>query len=102
MQITMNLDVWNSLPDDLKEVMKKNADRFAEYMVEQHEKLDRKAVEEAKAKGIEVVSWPEEEVANSVRSQNLSGRNGPTLLLPKNGLLPLLLTGSPNNRNLFM
>ena len=32
-------------------------------MVEQHEKLDKEAVEEAKSKGIEVVSWPEEEIA---------------------------------------
>lgn len=63
MQVTMNLGVWNSLPEDLKEVMRSTVDRFATYMVEQHEKLDKEAVAEAKAKGIEVVSWPEEEVA---------------------------------------
>lgn len=63
MQVTINLDVWNSLPDDLKEVMRSTVDRFAIYMVEEHEKLDKLAVKEAKAKGIEVISWPEEEVA---------------------------------------
>ncbi len=63
MQVTMNLDVWKSLPADLQEVMIKNVDRFAQYMVEQHEKLDVLAVAEAKAKGIEVISWPKEEIA---------------------------------------
>ena len=63
MQVTMNLDVWKALPDDLKAVMIKNVERFATYMVEQHEMLDLKAVEQAKAEGIEVVSWPDEEVA---------------------------------------
>ncbi|MBE0584938.1 MAG: TRAP transporter substrate-binding protein [Desulfofustis sp.] len=63
MQVTMNLDVWKTLPDDLKAVMIKNVKRFATYMVEQHEMLDLKAVEQAKAEGIEVVSWPDEEVA---------------------------------------
>ncbi|WP_029918363.1 TRAP transporter substrate-binding protein DctP [Pelobacter seleniigenes] len=63
MQVTMNLDTWNSLPDDLKQVMRSTVDRFATYMVEEHAKLDKAAVKEAKAKGIEVISWPPEEVA---------------------------------------
>lgn len=63
MQVTMNLDVWNSLPADLQQVMRKTVDRFATYMVEEHEKLDVMAVKEAKAKGIEVISWPDAEVA---------------------------------------
>ena len=63
MQVTINLDVWNSLPNDLKGIMRTTVDRFALYMVEEHEKLDKLAVEKAKAEGIEVVSWPEEEVA---------------------------------------
>ena len=63
MQCTMNLDVWNALPDDLKAVMIKDINRFATYMVEQHEKLDLEAVKQAKAEGIEVVSWSDVEVA---------------------------------------
>ena len=63
MQVTLNLDVWKSLPADLQKVMTDSVDRFAKYMVEEHEKLDKIAVEKAKAKGIEVVSWPKEEVA---------------------------------------
>lgn len=63
MQVTMNLTVWNSLPEDLKTVMRNSVDRFAKYMVEEHEKLDKAAVIVAKAKGIEVISWPKEEVA---------------------------------------
>jgi len=63
MQVTMNLDTWKALPADLQEVMTKSVKRFATYMVEEHEKLDKAAVAEAKAKGIEVVSWPDSEVA---------------------------------------
>lgn len=63
MQMTLNLDVWNSLPEDLRKIVQKNAIRFRDYMIEEHHKLDDKAVAEAKAKGIEVVSWPSEEVA---------------------------------------
>lgn len=62
-QITMNLDVWNSLPEDLKVAVTKTADRFSRYMVDEYEKLDKKAVEEAKSQGIEVVSWSDEEIA---------------------------------------
>jgi TRAP-type C4-dicarboxylate transport system substrate-binding protein len=63
MQMTLNLDVWNSLPEDLREIVQKDAMRFRDYMIAEHHKLDKKAVAEAKAKGIEVVSWPAEEVA---------------------------------------
>ena len=62
-QITMNLGVWNSLPEDLKAVVTKTADRFAQYMVDEYEKLDIKAVEESKSKGVEVISWSDEEIA---------------------------------------
>lgn len=63
MQMTLNLDVWNSLPDDLRKIVQKDAIRFRDYMIQEHHKLDAKAVAEAKAKGIEVVSWPASEVA---------------------------------------
>lgn len=63
MMLTLNLDVWKGLPEDLRKIVQKNVIRFRDYMVEEHKKLDVKAVAEAKAKGIEVVSWPEEEVA---------------------------------------
>jgi len=63
MQVTLNLDVWNSLPDDLKKILMDDVKRYRDYMVEEHHKLDIAAVKEAKAKGIEVISWPESEVA---------------------------------------
>jgi TRAP-type C4-dicarboxylate transport system substrate-binding protein len=50
MQMTLNLDVWNSLPDDLRKIVQKNAIRFRDYMIVEHHKLDKKAVAEAKAK----------------------------------------------------
>lgn len=63
MQLTLNLDVWKSLPDDLRKIVQKDIIRFRDYMVEEHKRLDLEAVKVAKAKGIEVVTWPEEEVA---------------------------------------
>ena len=63
MQLTLNLDVWKSLPIDLRLILQTDIDRFRDYMVREHNLLDKKAVAEAKAKGIEVVSWPPSEVA---------------------------------------
>lgn len=63
MQVTMNLRTWNSLPEDLQKVMLDTVDRFATYMVVEHEKLDIEAVKVAKSQGIEVISWPAEEIA---------------------------------------
>ena len=58
--LTLNLDIWKKLPQDLREILQKNVIRFRDFMVEEHKKLDVKAVAEAKAKGIEIISWPEE------------------------------------------
>jgi len=63
MQLTLNLDVWKSLPADLQKILMDDVKRFRDYMVEEHHKLDLEAVKVAKAKGIEVISWPPEEVA---------------------------------------
>ncbi len=63
MQLTLNLDVWKSLPADLQKILMDDVKRFRDYMVAEHHKLDLEAVKEAKAKGIEVISWPPEEVA---------------------------------------
>ncbi|PLX90511.1 MAG: C4-dicarboxylate ABC transporter substrate-binding protein [Desulfuromonas sp.] len=63
MQLTLNLDEWNSLPIDLQLILQTDINRFRDYMIREHKMLDEKAVAEAKAKGIEVVSWPESEVA---------------------------------------
>jgi TRAP-type C4-dicarboxylate transport system substrate-binding protein len=69
------------LPDDLKLVMTNSVKRFAKYMVEEHHKLDKAAVAEAKAKGIEVVTWPDSEVAKFraiAQSQWPKWSNSPT------------------------
>ena len=63
LQVTMNLDTWNSLPADLQTLVLASVDRLAIKIVEELEKLDILAVAEAKAKGITVISWPKEEVA---------------------------------------
>lgn len=63
MQVTLNLDVWKSLPQDLRDILQKDVIRFRDHMIAEHHRLDQMAVAEAEKKGIEVVSWPPEEVA---------------------------------------
>lgn len=63
MQLTLNLDVWKSLPIDLRLILQTDVKRFRDYMIRHHKLLDEKAVVEATKKGITVVSWPDKEVA---------------------------------------
>jgi len=63
MQVTLNLDIWKSLPEDLQTIVKKSVQRFADYQVAEGDKLDKAAVIDAGKKGVTVVSWPKEEVA---------------------------------------
>jgi TRAP-type mannitol/chloroaromatic compound transport system substrate-binding protein len=60
-EVAMNLDEWNALPDDLKEIVTNETRALSTDMVERLEELDQKAVEEAKAQGAEVIDWPEVE-----------------------------------------
>ncbi|HET6521487.1 MAG TPA: TRAP transporter substrate-binding protein [Geminicoccaceae bacterium] len=60
-EVAMNLDEWNALPDDLKEIVTAETRQLSTDMVEQLEALDQEAVEEAKAQGVEIIDWPEEE-----------------------------------------
>lgn len=81
MQLTLNLDVWKSLPVDLQLILQTDINRFRDYMIKQHKDLDEKAVAEAKKKGITVVTWPEEEVAKFrevAKSQWPKWSNSPT------------------------
>lgn len=81
MQVTLNLDTWNSLPTDLQQILIKDVQRFADYQVEEGDKLDKKAVEEAKANGVHVITWPKEEVAKFrkiAQGQWVKWSNSPT------------------------
>jgi TRAP-type C4-dicarboxylate transport system substrate-binding protein len=60
-EVAMNLDEWNALPEDLKEIVTRETRELSTEMAERLEALDEEAVAEAKAQGVEVIDWPEEE-----------------------------------------
>lgn len=63
-EISMNLEKWNALPDDLKQVMEETVSEFARMQVASLQEADEAALEEARASGeITVHDWPEEERA---------------------------------------
>lgn len=63
-EVSMNLDSWNALPDDLKEVMEQSVKDFAQKQVSTLKEADEAAVAEAKAAGeVTVHDWSEEERA---------------------------------------
>jgi TRAP-type C4-dicarboxylate transport system substrate-binding protein len=63
-EVSMNLDVWNSLPADLQEIMTVSVRDLATDMVSQLSIKDLEAVAEAKANpDITVHNWPAEERA---------------------------------------
>lgn len=63
-EVSMNLQSWNDLPDDLKSVMEESVKAFAQKQVSSLKAADEAAVEEAKAGGeITVHDWSDEERA---------------------------------------
>ena len=61
MELAINLDVWQSLPEDLQQCLTTEADKFSDTLLSELTALDQKAAEEAKAEGVEVIDWPPEE-----------------------------------------
>jgi TRAP-type mannitol/chloroaromatic compound transport system substrate-binding protein len=59
--VAVNLDLWNALPDDIKAILEVAVRDFARDMVQRVELEDIRAVQEAQEKGIELVSWPDDE-----------------------------------------
>jgi TRAP-type mannitol/chloroaromatic compound transport system substrate-binding protein len=63
-EVSMNLDKWNELPDDLKAILEVSVRDFARDMTSQLALRDNEAVAEARADPeITVHDWPEEERA---------------------------------------
>jgi TRAP-type C4-dicarboxylate transport system substrate-binding protein len=61
MEVAINQDIWESLPEDLQACLTEESRNFSERLITELEALDEQAVEEAKAQGVEVTDWPEEE-----------------------------------------
>ncbi len=63
-EVSMNLEKWNALPDDLKQVMEESVAAFAQKQVSTLNEADEAAVLEAKEGGeVTVHDWSEEERA---------------------------------------
>ncbi|ESR24148.1 TRAP transporter substrate-binding protein [Lutibaculum baratangense] len=63
-EISMNKQKWDELPDDLKQVLEESVREFAQRQVAALDENDQKAVEEAKASGnITIHDWSDEERA---------------------------------------
>ena len=62
--VSLNKDIWDSLPDDLKSMLESTVYDMADEMVATLKKLDQKAVEEVRADPtIEIIDMSDEERA---------------------------------------
>ncbi len=63
-EVSMNKEIWDGLPDDLKQLLEESVKEFAVDMVSQLEAENETAVAEAKADpSITVIDWSDEERA---------------------------------------
>ena len=63
-EVSINKDIWDGLPEDLKAILEVSVRHFADDMVSQLEIADARAVAEARANpDITVHDWPEDERA---------------------------------------
>ncbi len=61
--VSLNKDIWDGLPDDLKSMLETSVDEMAVEMVAKLKELDQAAVEEAKQDpDIEIIDLPAEEL----------------------------------------
>lgn len=61
MEIAINLDVWEELPEDLQQCLTEQSDQFSQKLVATLTELDQKAAEQARSEGVELIDWPAEE-----------------------------------------
>lgn len=63
-EVSMNKEKWDALPDDMKKVLEDSVKEFQQKQIQTLKERDQKAVEEAKAAGnITVHNWSDEERA---------------------------------------
>ena len=60
-EVSINLDLWNEMPDDLKAVFEMAVRDFNYDMIRTMAALDLEAVEKAEAAGAELIDWSDDE-----------------------------------------
>lgn len=61
--IYLNLDAWEKLPDDLKKIVNEVARELVPWVCAETAKLDKKYTAAAKEKGVQFITLPEEQVS---------------------------------------
>lgn len=61
--VTLNKDIWDKLPQDIKAVLETGVRRLALDVMYQYEMQDAVAVKKAKSEGVNIVDWSAEERA---------------------------------------
>ena len=77
----LNLDAWQALPDDIKRICNEVARELVPWVCSETAKLDKEYLTAAKEKGIKFITLPEEEVAKlkavAVNSWDVFGKKTP-------------------------
>jgi TRAP-type C4-dicarboxylate transport system substrate-binding protein len=77
----LNLDAWQALPDDIKKICNEVARELVPWVCGETEKLDKEYLVAAKKKGIQFITLPEEEAAKlkavAVNSWDVFGKKTP-------------------------
>lgn len=60
-EVAMNLEIWQSLPEDLQKIITEQTRWLGTEMVTRLDELDKEAVKEAEAQDVNIINWPEEE-----------------------------------------
>lgn len=61
-QLTMNKEIYDSLPNDLKAVLKSTSYYYSEIFLLRHQDMDKAAVKDALDKNVNIVSWSPSEI----------------------------------------
>lgn len=65
---TVNAGAWKALPDDVKQIVEKTFREFSTTQVARIAENDRRAAEDLKKKGVELVAWSDADLARARRT----------------------------------
>ena len=65
-EVTVNMEAWNSLPDDLKAIMETATKELSVRKAQRFENLDHYYLDKMKEAGVEVIVWSPQEIARAM------------------------------------